>query len=75
MRTNEASLADFRKCLGQLRERKGLTQLQLSRYSGLDLLYIQQIESGSIDPELVTILTIADILDVGIKDLLDYQCE
>ncbi|HYC84243.1 MAG TPA: helix-turn-helix transcriptional regulator [Chryseosolibacter sp.] len=72
MRMNEARINDFRTSLGMIRERKGLTQSQLSRYSGLDLRHIQDIEDGTVDPELVVILTIANTLEIDVKDLFDY---
>jgi DNA-binding XRE family transcriptional regulator len=72
MRANETRIHDFRTSLGMIREKKGLTQSQLSKYSGLDLHYIQEIENGTVDPELVIILTIANTLEIDVKDLFDY---
>jgi transcriptional regulator with XRE-family HTH domain len=72
MRANQTKINDIRTSLGIIREKKGLTQSQLSKYSGLDLQYIQEIENGTIDPELVTILTIANTLEIDVKGLFDY---
>jgi transcriptional regulator with XRE-family HTH domain len=72
MTTNFARINDFRTQLGIIRENKGLTQSQLSKYSGLDLSYIQEIESGTADPELVVLLTLADTLEIEVKGLFDY---
>jgi transcriptional regulator with XRE-family HTH domain len=72
MTTNFARINDFRTQLSIIRENKGMTQSQLSRYSGLDLTYIQEIESGTADPELVVLLTLADTLEVEVKGLFDF---
>jgi transcriptional regulator with XRE-family HTH domain len=72
MTTNQARIQDFRSRLGMIREKKGLTQSQLSKYSGFDLHFIQEIESGTIEPELVVLLTLADTLEVEIRGLFDY---
>jgi transcriptional regulator with XRE-family HTH domain len=68
----QTTIKDFRSHLGSFREQKGFTQLQLSKYSGLDLSYIQAIENGHADPELVVLLTIADTLEIDVKDWFDY---
>lgn len=70
--TVQATIRDFRNHLGIIREKKGLSQIQLSKYSGLELSYIQAIENGHAEPELVILLTIADTLEVEVKDCSDY---
>ena len=72
MTTNFARIQDFRNHLGMIRENKGLTQSQLSKYSGLDLTYIQEIENGTAEPELVVLLTLADTLEIEVKGMFDY---
>jgi|GEM_PF-4443139 len=71
MTSNVARINDFRTSLGIIREERGFTQSQLSKYSGLDLQFIQEIENGTIDPELVVILAIANTLEIDVKDDLD----
>jgi transcriptional regulator with XRE-family HTH domain len=72
MRANLTRIQDLRTSLTLIREQKGLSQYQLSKYSGLELHYIQEIENGTIDPELVVILTLANTLEIEVKDLFDY---
>ena len=72
MTMNHARILDLRTQLAIIREKKGYTQSQLSKYSGLDLTTIQDIETGKTEPELVVLLTIADTLEVDVKDLFDY---
>jgi transcriptional regulator with XRE-family HTH domain len=68
----QATIRDFRSKLTSIREQKGFSQLELSKYSGLDLSYIQAIENGNADPELVVLLTIADTLEIDVKHWFDY---
>lgn len=66
------NLQDFKTRLGMIREKKGLSQSQLSKYSGLDLNYLQGIESGAIDPELVVLVTLADTLEIDVRGMPDF---
>jgi transcriptional regulator with XRE-family HTH domain len=68
----ETTIKDFKDHLGMIREQKGISQQELSRYSGLELSYIQEIEKGYADPELVVLLTIADTLEIDVKHWFDY---
>jgi len=68
----QATIRDFRTHLGTIREQQGISQQELSRYSGLELSYIQEIENGDVVPELVVLLTIADTLDIDVKGWFDY---
>lgn len=67
--TTVQSIKDFRTHLGIIREKKGMTQSQLSKYSGMDLSYIQAIENGNDEIELEVLITIADALEIEIKGL------
>lgn len=69
MNTTQTSIKDFRSHLGMIREKKGITQSELSRYTGLTLSYIQAIEDGNDEPELETLIALADTLEVEIKGL------
>jgi transcriptional regulator with XRE-family HTH domain len=66
------TIKNFKDHLGMIREQKGISQQELSRYSGLDLSYIQEIEKGHTEPELVVLLTIADSLEIDVKHWFDY---
>jgi transcriptional regulator with XRE-family HTH domain len=68
----QASIQDFRTHLGIFREQKGISQQELSKYSGLEVSYIQEIENGEAVPELVVLLTIADTLEIDVKGWFDY---
>ena len=69
MITVQTTIKDFRAHLGVIREKKGISQTDLSRYTGLTLSYIQAIESGADEPELDTLIALADTLEVEIKGL------
>jgi transcriptional regulator with XRE-family HTH domain len=68
----QATIQDFRSHLGVFREQKGFSQQDLSRYSGLEVTYIQEIENGEAVPELIVLLTIADTLEIDVKGWFDY---
>ena len=65
----QTSIKDFKTHLVSLREQKGLTQSEMSKYAGLDLPAYQSIESGLDEPELDVLLAIADTLEVEIRGL------
>jgi transcriptional regulator with XRE-family HTH domain len=48
----------------------GLTQEQLSDRAGLHLTEISRIENGRRDPQLATIVTVADALEIAPAELL-----
>ena len=68
----QTTIQDFRTHLGIFREERGISQQELSRYSGLEVSYIQELENGETVPELVILLTIADTLEIDVKGWLDY---
>jgi len=53
-----------------LRHRKGLTQAELARRSGISLKYVSMIESGT-NPSLRTILKICHGLDANLADVVE----
>jgi transcriptional regulator with XRE-family HTH domain len=65
----QTSIKDFRTHLGMIREKKGITQSELSRYTGLTVSHIQALENGNDEPELEILITLADSLEVEIKGL------
>jgi transcriptional regulator with XRE-family HTH domain len=65
----QTSIKDFKTHLVSFRERKGLSQSEMSKYAGLDLNVYQSIESGLDEPELDVLLAIADTLEVEIRGL------
>ena len=51
----------------ELRERRGLTQVQLSERSGVDQADISRIERGTANPTERTLLRIAHALDADLR--------
>lgn len=60
----------FRLNLKQIREKNGVTQVELSRLSNFDPTCIGKIERGDVDPSLESINRICEALDVTPRDLL-----
>jgi transcriptional regulator with XRE-family HTH domain len=61
----------FGENLQRLRSDAGLTQMQLSNRSGLDMAEISRLESGQRDARLSTIVRLADGLEVPVRMLLE----
>jgi transcriptional regulator with XRE-family HTH domain len=66
-----------RKSLGRrirsLRKTQNISQEQLAFESGLSRQYISYLESGYKSPTFDTLLSIAEAMDVHVKDLLDFE--
>lgn len=61
------------KSLTKARKAKHLTQEQLSEISGISLSQISRIECDKSSPTVQTLLTLCDVLDVGLDEVLhDY---
>lgn len=58
------------KRLRQLRERAGLTQVELSLKAGAGVMACSRIERGAVEPKLSTLQAFAKALDVTVDDLL-----
>lgn len=59
--------------LKYLRRQKNLTQAQLAEKVGLSVNYVSQIETGIANPKVKTLFTIAQGLNVEIKELFDFD--
>jgi transcriptional regulator with XRE-family HTH domain len=57
--------------LRNLRLDAGLTQMELSNRSGLDMAEISRLETGLRDVRLSTIVRLADGLEVPVRTLVD----
>lgn len=66
----EINYLSLGKRIKKMREREGLTQLELADRTDLARSYIGQIESGLKNASLETIVTIANCLKVSIEELL-----
>lgn len=68
---------DIRKKIGdkirQLRKLRGFTQEQLGEKSGLSYKFIGEVERGTVNPSLDSLISIAVALDVSIKDLFPNE--
>ena len=56
-----------------LRNKKQLSQLDLSLKTGLTTRTISQIECGSIDPKYSTLVKIAEALETNLIELLNFS--
>lgn len=59
--------------LKSAREKKGYTLKQLSEISGLSIGFISQVERGQTDPSLSSLKSLANSLDVKLRDLFDPE--
>lgn len=57
----------------EIRERKGLSQEQLSRLSGVSASHIGYIENGEREPTVSVLCRLAKALNVSILDLFRYE--
>lgn len=65
-------LITFGKNLKEIRERKKITQAQLSIDCDFDVSVISRIERGVVNTSLSNIKLIASALDIPLKELFDY---
>lgn len=59
--------------LRYIRMSKKLSQLQLAEKAELNFNFIGQIERAETNPTLKTIITIAEALEMNVKDLFDFR--
>lgn len=62
----------FGKRLKQLRKKKGLSQLDLEIESGINRAEISRIENGLNNIEFLTIVRLANALDIQIHEFFKY---
>lgn len=56
----------------EIRTKKGLTQKELSKLSGVSESYIGDLERNEKIPSIITICKLANALEVDIKELFEY---
>lgn len=61
------------KKIQQFRKAQKISQKQLAFESGLSRQYISYLESGLKSPTVDTLLSISEVLNVHVKDLLDFS--
>lgn len=57
----------------EIREKKGLSQEQLSRLSGVSASHIGYIENGEREPTISVLCRLAKALNVSILELFEYH--
>jgi transcriptional regulator with XRE-family HTH domain len=60
----------FGQRMKEIRQKRGLTQVELSQRSGFTQARVSELEHGSRMPNLVTILRIAAALDCKVAELM-----
>lgn len=72
MKTREdiAKLENFGANVRSLRQKLGLTQIELADRSGLDRNYIGMFERGERNPSYLSMLKLAEGLGVNVKEIL-----
>ena len=63
----------FGKRLRQLREQRGLTQEQLSNMLDIEWQHISRLENGKNLPSCNILISIAQVFDIDIRKLTDYE--
>lgn len=67
-------LKNVGKRIQELREQKGLTQVDLAGKIGVfDTTNVSRIESGRTNPTLYTLYRVAEALEVPLKDIIDIE--
>ncbi|MCI9247400.1 MAG: helix-turn-helix transcriptional regulator [Clostridia bacterium] len=57
----------------EIREKKGLSQDELAKLSGISASHIGYIENGERQPTLLVMCKLADALKVSIDELYEYH--
>lgn len=57
----------------EIREKKGLSQAELEKLSGVSASHIGYIERGEREPTVSVLCKLAKALDVSILDLFEYH--
>lgn len=65
--------SQFAKRLKALRIEKQLTQEELAKMTGLSTSFISSLERGIDAPSFATLESIAEALDVSVRDLFDFE--
>lgn len=59
--------------LKRIRESKGFTQAQLAIDVDCDMSYISRIELGKISASLIYLKAIADVMEIELKELFEFE--
>lgn len=69
---NPTRIKTFGTHLRKLRERSGFSQQQLADQAELSKITIQRIENAKFCPTLDTLISLAEALDIGVPELVDF---
>ena len=71
--TESELLINIGKRIVQLREQKGLKQIDLASQMNIEDSALRRIESGRTNPTTKTLYKISKVLDVDIKELFRFE--
>lgn len=63
----------FGKRLKKLREQRGLTQEELSNMLDVEWQHVSRLENGKNLPSCNLLISIAEVFDIDIRELTDYE--
>ncbi len=70
---NKTVLKTLGKKIKKLREKEKISQTQLAFECGISQVQISRIETGDINTTVGTLTLIAKVLNVHVKELLDFE--
>ncbi|MFP5471838.1 MAG: helix-turn-helix domain-containing protein [Bacteroidia bacterium] len=75
MKLEKSEKSEFLTALGKkiksLRKDKGMSQAELANVCGKDRQSLERVENGRINPTIHYLKTIAEGLEINLKDLID----
>ena len=69
----EKILLDFGKEVARIREKSGISLRQLEAKTGIDFSALSKIERGKVNITLLSLIDLAEGLEVSPKKLLDFE--
>ena len=63
-------MSSWSMCMRDNRKKKGLTQKQLAKKSGVSISCIQHYEYGNVEPGLFNLVCMADALEIGLDEYI-----
>ena len=73
LRSARATVQHFGRQVRAYRKAAGITQIELSRLSRVTSKYISEIELGTSNPSLMTMVLVADELECSVAELLEER--
>ncbi len=67
---NNLFLSQMGKRIKEARNRKGITLRELEKLTDIDMANVSRIENGKINVHILTLKSIADVLEVDVKTFL-----